>query len=259
MLMDSLLHGHSPFVHVTNDTDTPIKFRESDPIGTIESGQPYDPQPPEDQSQVLSFFNLVTPILQKKEIEHSEEQPYQDQQPDVSYRLKLVEVPDCDDIPTQELLTSLDFNPKLSASQRKALEYVVFKHRKAFSLDGRIGEYSNIKYAIKLAEDTIPISMPPYHTSPEKRADIDKQIDKWFSQGVIQESDSPWGAPVIVVYQNGKAWVCINYWRVNTVMLADEYPLPWQTDILRALSGSQWLSTFDTLLGFHQLEILEEH
>ena len=40
---------------------------------------------------------------------------------------------------------------------------------------------------------------------------------------------------------------------------ADEYPLPRQTNILRALSGSQWLSTFDTLSGFHQLEILEEH
>ena len=37
------------------------------------------------------------------------------------------------------------------------------------------------------------------------------------------------------------------------------YPLPRQSDILRALSGSQWLSTFDALLGFHQLEIEEDH
>jgi len=101
--------------------------------------------------------------------------------------------------------------------------------------------------------------MPPYHASPEKRKDIDKQINKWFSQGVIRESDSPWGAPVIVVYHNGKARVCIDYRRVNAVTQADEYPLPRQTNILHALSGSQWLSTFDALLGFHQLEIVEEH
>ena len=43
------------------------------------------------------------------------------------------------------------------------------------------------------------------------------------------------------------------------VTMADEYPLPRQTDILRALSGSQWLSTFDALSGFHQLEIVKEH
>src|SRR5277367_1656670 len=38
----------------------------------------------------------------------------------------------------------------------------------------------------------------------------------------------------------------------------DEYPLPKQTDILQALSGSQWLSTFDALSGFTQLEIASE-
>jgi len=93
-------------------------------------------------------------------------------------------------------------------------------------MDGQIGEYLDIKYRINLQEEAVPISMPPYHASPAKCMDIDKQIDKWFSQGVIQESDSPWGAPIIVVYRNGKARVCIDYQEVNTVTLADEYLLP---------------------------------
>jgi len=63
--------------------------------------------------------------------------------------------------------------------------------------------------------------MAPYHVSPEKRKDIDKQIDKWFAQGVICKSDSPWGAPVIVVYQNSNAQVCIDYQQVNAVTLAN--------------------------------------
>ena len=188
-----------------------------------------------------------------------DEQRYQDCQHDLSYRPKLAEIPDSEDILTQELLSSLDFNPKLSTSQWKTLEQIVFKNQKAFALNRQISEYSNIKYAIKLTEDAVPISMPPYHTSPEKHTDINKQINKWFSQGVIQESNSPWGAPVLIVYHNGKARVCIDYWQVNAVTLADKYPLPWQTDILCTLSGSQWLSTFDALSGFHQLEIIEEH
>src|SRR5258706_1097532 len=61
------------------------------------------------------------------------------------------------------------------------------------------------------------------------------------------------------MYRNGKARVSIDYRQVNAVTLADEYPLLRQSDILRALSGSQWLSTFDALSGFHQLEIVEEH
>ena len=38
----------------------------------------------------------------------------------------------------------------------------------------------------------------------------------------------------------------------------DEFPLPRQDEILQALTGSQWLSTFDALAGFTQLEIAEE-
>jgi len=37
--------------------------------------------------------------------------------------------------------------------------------------------------------------MAPYHVSPEKRKDIDKQIDKWVAQGFIHKSDSPWELP----------------------------------------------------------------
>src|SRR5258708_10953158 len=47
--------------------------------------------------------------------------------------------------------------------------------------------------------------------------------------------------------------------RVNAVSEADQYPLPIQTDILQALTGAQWLSTFDALSGFQQVEIKEEH
>ena len=228
MLINSILRPDHPYIHASNDTGVPIELRASDIIGTIFTNQHYDISPPIENSQISGFFNLVNPILKKKETEEfkPEEQKYQDQQPDLSYSPKLAEIPDYEDITTKELLSSLDFNPKLSDAQKKALSQVIFKNRRAFSLDRRIGEYSNIKYSIKLSEDAIPMSMPPYHTSPEKRQDIDKQIDKWFSQGVIQESNSPWGAPIIVVYRNSKARVCIDYQQVNAVTQADEYPLP---------------------------------
>jgi hypothetical protein len=259
--MDSIITSGTQSLHVTNDTDHPIHLEPSDSIGTIESNDFYDAKPPPHLDQVQTFFNLVNTVLRNKEPEvfEPQEQKYQDQQPDLPYGPKLAEVPLHEEIPSNELLSSLDFNPQLSKVQCSQLEKVIIQNSKAFSLDGRIGDYSDIKYTIKLKEDAEPVSMPPYHASPEKRRDIDKQIDKWFSQGVIRESDSPWGAPVIVVYRNGKARVCIDYRRVNAVTQADEYPLPRQTDILRALSGSQWLSTFDALSGFHQLEIVEEH
>jgi deoxyuridine 5'-triphosphate nucleotidohydrolase len=260
-LFDSIITPQTQFIHVTNDTDLPISFQENDILGRPNSSDYYDTQPPKDTSSIQAFFNMVTSILRRKEESEtkSEEQIYQDQQPDLDHGPKLAEVPDPTSILSSELTQVLDFNPRLSNPQKSRLIRVILRNHKAFSLDGRIGEYTDIKYSIKLKPEAIPVSMAPYHASPEKREDIDKQLDKWFSQGVIRDSESSWGAPVIVVYRNGKPRVCIDYRRVNDVTLADEYPLPRQTDILRALSGSQWLSTFDALSGFHQLEILEEH
>ena len=259
--LDSILTPETLHVHVTNDTDFPIQFFESDPIGDVEPLEVLDQHPPEEDPVTQAFFNTVTRVLKPpgSNLPDSEEQRYQDSQPDIGHGPNLAEVPTYEDTPSSELISSLDFNPKLSQVQRSKLEEVIRKNHKAFSLDGRIGEYSDIKYSIKLKEGAEPVSMPPYHASPEKRKDIDKQIDKWFSQGVITHSESPWGAPVIVVYRNGKARVCVDYRRVNAVTEADEYPLPRQSDILRTLSGSQWLSTFDALSGFHQLEIVKEH
>jgi hypothetical protein len=40
----------------------------------------------------------------------------------------------------------------------------------------------------------------------------------------------------------------------HTVTVPDQFPIPCQSDILQALSGAQYLSTFDVLAGFTQLE-----
>jgi hypothetical protein len=145
----------------------------------------------------------------------------------------------------------------LSQIQREALYKVVERNQAAFGFDGRLGHLKS-EVRIELAPGTKPILMPPYYASPAKREVIDKQIDLWLSQGVIEESKSPWGAPVIIIYQNNKPRVRIDFRRLNKVTVADQHPIPKQTDILQALSGAQYLSVFNALSGFTQLEFEEE-
>ncbi|KAL1684872.1 hypothetical protein GGG16DRAFT_25127, partial [Schizophyllum commune] len=78
------------------------------------------------------------------------------------------------------------------------------RRKGAFGLDGRLGHYP-AKATIRVKEDQVPISVPMHSASPAKREVIDEQIDKWFEQGVIEPSRSPWGAPVVIAYRNGKA------------------------------------------------------
>ena len=80
-------------------------------------------------------------------------------------------------------------------------------------------------------------------------------MDSWLELGVIEPSQSPWGAPVVITYRNGKPRFCIDYRKLNSMTIADKFPIPRQADILQALSGAQYLSSFDALVGFTQMEL----
>lgn len=128
---------------------------------------------------------------------------------------------------------------------------------KAFGFDGRLGKHPT-KVHIRTVDGQVPIAVPMYGSSPAKRAVIDEQIDKWFEQDVIEPSISPWSAPVVIAYRNGKARFCVDYRKLNAATIPDEFPIPRQSEILAALSGAQVMSGLDALSGFTQLGLAEE-
>ena len=69
----------------------------------------------------------------------------------------------------------------------------------SFSLDDRLG-HLDAKVQIPLLLGAKPISLPPFPSSPAKKEEINKQIDKWIQLGVIEPSKSPWAAPAFIIY-----------------------------------------------------------
>ncbi len=106
----------------------------------------------------------------------------------------------------RELLDVRDLPNDLATEAWEMLE----KHKLAFGFDGRLGNHPT-KARIRTKEEAQPISLPMYASSPAKRQVIDQQIDLWYQQGIIEPSKSPWGAPVIIAYRNGKPRFCVDY------------------------------------------------
>ena len=206
-ILDTLITKGKNKIMVINPTDCPIQLIKGDELGSVLDPNVLDEQVEASTSEeITKFTNHTKAVLNafrkvsketKEEEEHAEAQPEQPPGP------KTAEVPEFEHIPREELISALDINPRLDSKQKKQLEKVLTRNYQAFSLDGRIGKYEGIQYNIKLVEGATPVSLPPYTASPEKREAIDKQLDKWYSQDVIEPSDSPWGAPVIVVYRFG--------------------------------------------------------
>lgn len=156
--------------------------------------------------------------------------------------------------PVSELV---NLGPDIPPEILPRLEGVLQRNAWAFGVDGRLG-HVDAKVSIPLRPGTVPTSLPMYGASPAKREVIDAQVKAWFEAGVIEPSVSPWGFPVVVVYRNGKARLVVDYRKLNANTIPDEFPIPQQSEIIQALSGSQVLSSFNALAGFTQLEVQEE-
>ncbi|GBL81222.1 Transposon Ty3-I Gag-Pol polyprotein [Araneus ventricosus] len=80
-----------------------------------------------------------------------------------------------------------------------------------------------------------------------------------MDNGIIEESSGPSASPIVLVKKkDGSTRFCVDYRKLNEIMIKDNYPLPRIDDTLDALNGSQWFSTLDLESGYWQVEIQPE-
>jgi hypothetical protein len=79
-----------------------------------------------------------------------------------------------------------------------------------------------------------------------KQEEVSDMIDDMKRSGVIEESDSPWSSPVVLVRKkNEELRFCVDYRKLNDVTRKESFPLPRIYDTLDTLSGAKWFSTLD--------------
>lgn len=169
-------------------------------------------------------------------------------------------VPTAEDDETafREAVKVLDVNTELSPEQREALWDVLLRNRRAFAYGARpIGFTRMEKMTIETGSHE-PISQPPYRASPRGRQIISDTIKDLEDLDIIEDSDSAWASPVVLVNREGETRFCVDFRKLNAATRKDQYPLPRIDDTLGAFKGKKWFSSFDANKGFHQVEVAEE-
>ena len=149
-------------------------------------------------------------------------------------------------------------NPDVSKGEKAELLQFLTQNRQVFAKDKSELKQSSIVTHVIDTQNSLPAVQRFYRTSPEKRAEIDRQIEENLSLGLIEPSTSEWRAPVVLVKKADNSWrLCCDYRKLNAITRPQSFPLPRLEDVWDAI-GEQEATIFSTLdlsNGFHQLQM----
>ncbi|KAL4085202.1 hypothetical protein QTP88_027061 [Uroleucon formosanum] len=159
-------------------------------------------------------------------------------------------------------LTRVIQTEHLNSEERASLLRICKKYQDIFHFEGEPLSFTTaIQHDIKTPEGTAPVNIRPYRLPYAHRQVIVEQMEKLEQENIIQPSESPWNAPLVVVPKkpdaNGKPQfrVCVDFRRLNQLTIGDAFPIPRIDEILDQLGRSRYYTTLDLASGYHQVPI----
>lgn len=105
--------------------------------------------------------------------------------------------------------------------------------------------------------DAMPVKQRHWPYSPAMQSLVYAEVDRMLELGVIEESESPWSSPVILVRKPGKVRLCLDSRKVNALTKKFAYPLPHMEGLLSRLSDTHYISSVDLKDAFFQIPLAE--
>ena len=95
-------------------------------------------------------------------------------------------------------------NSNLSIEDRSVLESFLRDNRQVFANStAELGRSSTMQHTID-TQGSKPVAQRFYRASPEKRAEIDRQVEEFLELGLVEPSTSEWRSPVVLVRKESR-------------------------------------------------------
>jgi len=149
--------------------------------------------------------------------------------------------------------------PNLSVREAQALEEFIADYQDVFETKSGDHGHTNKVYHRIDTGDARPIRQPPRRLPLAKQTQVNGMLEDMKDKGLIEESDSPWSSPVVLVRKkDGNLHFCVVYRRLNDITKRDCFPQPRVVDTLDTLAGAKWFSTLGLKSGYWQVTLYPE-
>ena len=146
----------------------------------------------------------------------------------------------------------------LSKDQKGKLYNFLARNRDIFAKDMSELGVTNLHSHTIHTGDAQPVSAAPYRQTPRMRAELERQLEEMQRDGIIEESNSVWHSPVVMVKKPNNEWrFCVDYRKLNAVTELMSFPIPHMSDVFDTLAQSEAevFSTLDLRSGFWQVPL----
>lgn len=145
----------------------------------------------------------------------------------------------------------------LSPQDNHKLNSVIVKFKSISFEERGLGKTHLVRHKINTTGD--PIKQRYYPLSQTRQKQLEEQLKEMLDLGVVRRSRSAWSNPVLIVpKKDGSVRFCLDSRRLNSVTLADSYPLPYISRILDKLRGARFISSIDLSKSFWQIPLDKE-
>lgn len=155
-------------------------------------------------------------------------------------------------LPSEFRVCELSAIHELTAEQQARLMKVV-ELFPSFAKLG-LGKTHLISHSIDV-KDAKAVKQRHFPVSPAVEKLLYGEVERMMKLGVIEESDSAWSSPVVLVQKPGKVRLCLDCRKVNSFTYGDAYPLPQIEAILSRLPKAVFISSLDLKDAYWQIPL----
>ncbi len=149
----------------------------------------------------------------------------------------------------------------LTGGQLNQVKTPISRHRLAFAMnDSDLGKCGFFRFTLPLIDETDTAHQPPRPVPIGLRQQVNAEVEKWQALGIIQNTQSGFNIPVLVLKKPDKSIrISLHARLLNQKLIPDRFPLPAMSDVFStistkvSMSSGCFVSQFDFQRGYWQI------